>query len=561
MYRRTLLALAAVALLLPVLPGCSTPPGRTGSLGRQVSVDDAALAERAREAEAAGRRDEAIQLWEELVSARPGSEHAPEAWRAIAEDADDRGRFAQAARAWTEYHEVAPEGPARARARERLRTLVEERLDDGELAAFAREQPDGVAASYAAWVLLQRGQEGEAPPETQAQRARDFLDRWPESRYAPEVALLLDGLPVEDTGRDPGRTGLVRDDHIGLVLPLSGDYADLGQAVYDGALLALEEHNRAFGDGFTLVASDSRGDEVEAVMAGRSLLERDGAIAIVGALLSPETVSLAVLCQERGVPMVSPTATKESISGLGEWVFQANLTRAVEAGLLASASAGLLLRTEAAVLYPEGEEGERSAELFARELERRGGRVLAAVGYPRGTTDFREPIQRLRAVAPEVLYIPASYTDMRLIAPQLVFHDLQAQLLGPSSWNSPGLVREVGADMDRAIFPSDLALIPEAEKQRFSELWRRKHGQRPSSDFALKGWFSMRAIVEALAGGARDREALREELAGRFATGVGGAGIERLRILDAGSIKPLPAELFPQAGAGFSPARPADRDR
>ena len=52
--------------------------------------------------------------------------------------------------------------------------------------------------------------------------------------------------------------------------------------------------------------------------------------------------------------------------------------------------------------------------------------------------------------APEAIFIPATANDMRLIAPQLTFHDLRAELFGLSSWNNSLLLREAGASMEQA---------------------------------------------------------------------------------------------------------------
>jgi ABC-type branched-subunit amino acid transport system substrate-binding protein len=258
---------------------------------------------------------------------------------------------------------------------------------------------------------------------------------------------------------------------------------------------------------------------------------------------------VATLCEERKIPLVSPTATKETITDLGPHVFQTNLTKALETRLLARVAVHGMLRERFAILHPDTDEGRAIAARFTEELERQGGRVVATAAFNREITDFAAPIIQLRAAAPEAVFIPATATEMRLIAPQLIFHDLRAELFGPSSWNNSLLLREAGASMEQAVVPSEVALIPEARRQRFEELWRRRHPGTPSSSIGLKSFMATTRIIDALdpeGGDTRQRRRSRIETGLLEADPQDGAmSSQPLRVVRNGSLEALPVSLFP----------------
>lgn len=487
-------------------------------------------------------------LLQELLERHPRSEYCSEAWYQLSQMHEERGDWYDVAVAYARFLETGEEGERRSRVRVRLTQLIDEELSTDDLARLDEEVGDTVAGSYIAYRLATRRFEELAPPEELGPLLEDFLERYPKSQYVEPVQQMLAELRSRGDYEPRRVEGVGYVDRVGLLCPLTGEYAALGQAMYDGALLALEEHNRSTDDDLKLIALDTRGDGVTTVLATRTLIEEDGVLGIVGALLSPTTIAAGAVCEERGVPLISPTATQENISELGSQVFQTNSTRAFETRMLARVAVQTLLRRRLAILYPDTDEGRTAANLFAREAEGLGARIVAAEPYERGLTDFREPVERIRDAGPEALFVPTGPSEMRLLAPQLTFYQLEVQLLGPSTWNNSRLSREAADDLDRAVFPSDTALMPTAEKQRFDELWSRSHRDDESNAFALKSYYATLQVLRAIHDGARNRRALGEELTRRLVlSGLedGHSGTESgLRYLMDGEILPFPYSIF-----------------
>jgi len=155
-------------------------------------------------------------------------------------------------------------------------------------------------------------------------------------------------------------------------------------------------------------------------------------------------------------------------------------------------------------------------------------------------------------VGPEALFVPVSPSEMRLIAPQLIFQGIETQLLGPSSWNNSAL-REVGDSLDRALFPSDIAQIPEAERARFEELWERRFRGQASNPFALKTFFAVQLLLTGIEAGNVSRQSLQAYLERELSFSAAGdaLGLEKLRMLVDGRAEPFPVEMFPEPEPAF----------
>ncbi len=522
------------------------------------SHEDQILMIAARAAGDLGQDARARSLLQRLVQDHPESAARPEAlWRLASMQSASR-RWLEAAESYIAYL-AQPDDPGREKkARQQLAEIIDTRLDLDELGRLEKTAEGTVAASYVFFRRAERSYRSGNSPQRSGKLLEDFLDRYPDSRYREEAEQMLAELATRGEYQPRSNLDLAHVDRVGLLCPLTGEYAALGQAMYDGALMALEEHNRLTGDAMKLVALDTEGDGVQAVLSARSLIEDEGVLAILGSLLSSTTIAAAAVCQERRVPLVSPTATQENISSIGSEIFQTNLTAEFETRLVAWAVVDLLRRTKLAVLYPDTRAGRHAAEIFTREVEARGARVVAAEPFDRGITDFKEPIERLRIRAPEALFVPAGPSSMRLIAPQLTFYHLDVQLLGPSTWNNPRLAQDMAESLDRAVFPSETALMPQAERERFTRLWIRRHGGEQADPFALKTYFATRRILRAIHDGARTRRSLQEALARRFLAGDESGTVEApagaLRVLEGGEVKDFPPEIVAAASVVSQPA-------
>jgi branched-chain amino acid transport system substrate-binding protein len=373
-----------------------------------------------------------------------------------------------------------------------------------------------------------------APGSPWTLAARDILLGGP--------GLALSGEPVE-----------VNPMQVGVICPLTGRYAVLGNAFYDAALLALDATNLELGTSFELKVEDSEGDPVAGALAARRLCQEEGSVALLGAMMSDPTAAVALVADQWQVPLVSPTATNERIWELGDEIFQTNLTGIYETRLLASLASTVMLKQRFAILYPDDPEGRGYADVFRTEVEGLGGKIVAAVPFPARGTDYKDPILAVRKARPEVIFVPASVDQMVLIGPQLDFYKAGSLVLGLSNWNSEKLLEKSGTVLERAVFPNDLALFPSRWTAEFRDTWNGENYPREASTLALKTYQATRMLLDTMGSGEvtsrlQLAHALKNRMASRDFHSEGPESLARtVRMIRDLQIVPFPGARFAEA--------------
>ncbi|MBL8953183.1 MAG: ABC transporter substrate-binding protein [Myxococcaceae bacterium] len=217
----------------------------------------------------------------------------------------------------------------------------------------------------------------------------------PSSPWTPDAKALL-----ERTARRKD----VRPNVVGAVLPMTGKYKALGEAVMRGAQLALK------GSGVELVVKDSQGDINLAGKMVEELTFEAGAIAIIGPLLADDSRRAALVAEELQVPIVTMTRG-DGITDIGPHVFRNMVTSQQQAEALAEYATTELGFKTFGVLYPNIPFGVELANDFWTEIEKRGATMRAAEAYAPDQTTFTEQAQGLVGRKEAYLYDRHDYNE------------------------------------------------------------------------------------------------------------------------------------------------------
>jgi branched-chain amino acid transport system substrate-binding protein len=130
----------------------------------------------------------------------------------------------------------------------------------------------------------------------------------------------------DDEGEDGGDAGGGPEDCtwvIGTMGALSGDFATIGEPIFQGVEYAVDELNEQGELGCTLelVSEDSQGNPDQAPALAQSLVENEELVAIVGPYFSGETLATGEIFSESGIAFVTPSATNETIDDQGYETF------------------------------------------------------------------------------------------------------------------------------------------------------------------------------------------------------------------------------------------------
>src|SRR5690349_18765933 len=115
-------------------------------------------------------------------------------------------------------------------------------------------------------------------------------------------------------GDDDGGSTAAKEYSLAFVGPLTGDAANLGIYIRDGAKTAIAAFNAAHPDiKITLKEFDTQGDPAQAPTVLDKYINDDSIIGIVGPAFSGETKAVLPTLEENGLVMVSASATNTDL--------------------------------------------------------------------------------------------------------------------------------------------------------------------------------------------------------------------------------------------------------
>lgn len=287
------------------------------------------------------------------------------------------------------------------------------------------------------------------------------------------------GLPrIEDKRGLAPRENIV----VGMLVPLSGPYKQLGGALLEAAQLALFDMGAR---NITLVPRDTAGTPVGAEAAAASALEEDAAV-LLGPVFAANIRAVTPIADKAKVPVIG-FSTDRTVAGEGIYILGFTPEAQIERIVTYAAASGY---KKFAALIPDSPYGERVAAAFVQTVESQAvdgleAELVAIERYPEDTEGLAGPVKRLakydirrqallderEALAAfgeeddlalellalientetlgdldyEAVLIPAGGAMLRSLAPLLPYYEIDPALirfLGTGLWDDPDLRRE-----------------------------------------------------------------------------------------------------------------------
>lgn len=310
----------------------------------------------------------------------------------------------------------------------------------------------------------------------------------------------------QQAGRRPSRTSRINKT-IGLLVPLTGEFAALGQTAHKTVSLILARHEERTGEKFALKVYDTEGSAVKTAQRVNELLA-DSVSMVIGPIMSnTATVAAAVLSQfpDRAA-MITPTATDDGIAALGSNIFQVNLTSKALAVKIAEYAIENLNVRNFTILAPLDDYGKVMTAYFTEAVNQRGANIDFIEHYSPSATDFRRQFIAVRefftnrrfanrpqgseavssyladsTIALGGLFLPVSSPENAVqLAAQVPFHRLNAQILGTPLWGHERVLAQGGRTVNDVSFSAADRVDTESERvQSFVQAYTAKHGEAP----------------------------------------------------------------------------------
>jgi outer membrane PBP1 activator LpoA protein len=313
---------------------------------------------------------------------------------------------------------------------------------------------------------------------------------------------------------------------VGVLLPFSGSASALRSEaghLLRGAELALFERGV---ENIVLLPKDTEGTARGAEAAAEAVIA-DGADLIIGPLLAAEVRAVSAPARRANVPVIS-FSTDTSVAGGGVYLLSFPPEEEVRRVVSYTASLGA---SRFAIAAPATPYGQLVSEAYRRAAAEAGGTVTAEEVYSGGVDSMSQAARRLaragigrlevgRALAMtgenwqpaeggafQVVMLPAGGDDLRMLAPSMLFADIDPLLVkfvGTGLWRNPDSAREP------ALANGWFAGPDAAMRARFEASYQSAFGEQPSRLAGLGYDAASLAALMAANTGAIDRTVLED---------------------------------------------------
>lgn len=324
-------------------------------------------------------------------------------------------------------------------------------------------------------------------------------------QFAP-ITLLLTVVVVCGCPSSGGNSGSADSNEIliGHYGSMTGSEATYGQSTDNGIRLAVEEINAAGGINgkqVKLITYDDKGDTKEVGAAVTRLVANDHVVAVLGEVASNLSLAGAPVCQDHGVPMISPSSTNPQVTKIGDKIFRVCFIDPFQGYVCAKFAREQegMEAEKVAVLYDQTQAYSKGlAEEFVKAFEQLGGTISENQAYSRGDQDFTAQLTAIRSSDPDMVFVPGYYTDVGNIALQARKLGIEVPLFGGDGWDSSQLYK-IGGDAVNGCYYSNHYSHedPNPRVQDFISKYKDTHGAIPDGLAAL-GYDAAMLLFEAM---------------------------------------------------------------
>ncbi len=310
---------------------------------------------------------------------------------------------------------------------------------------------------------------------------------------------------------------------IGHYASLTGSEATFGVSTDNGIALAVKEVNDAGGLNVggkkrkvRMVHDDTEGKPEKAGTVVTKLITKDGAVAILGEVASSVSLQGAPVCQQYGVPMITPSSTNPAVTQKGDMIFRVCFLDPFQGQAGAKFMVDELKLKKAALLFDQSSAYSVGLkDEFAKAFKGMGGEIVAEEAYTKGAADFNAQLTLIKGSNPDAIYIPGYYSDIATISLQARKLGMTQPLLGGDGWDSEELGKNAGEAIEGCFYTNHYAVDnPSPEITRFVAEYQKGYNGATPDGLAALGYDAARVLFAAIErAGTTDGAKLRDAIA------------------------------------------------
>lgn len=268
---------------------------------------------------------------------------------------------------------------------------------------------------------------------------------------------------------------------VGVYLPMTGGVAAYGQMGWSGISTAHKMEPTVLGRPVEIQLVDTKSEKVDAANAVYRLIEKEKVVAIIGEMISGNTIAGADHAERSKIPMVSPTATNPIVTQGRHYIFRVCFTDPEQGRIAARLVKDQLKAKTAALIYDISQDYcVALAAFFKKDFLKDGGTIVAETKFKSGDRDFTPQLSRIKQMNPDVIYAPIYYTECALMARQAREMGLNVPIVTGDGAQAPELIDLGGPAVEGVYFTAHFhkAMIDTSRGKTFLQAYEKETGKQ-----------------------------------------------------------------------------------
>lgn len=288
---------------------------------------------------------------------------------------------------------------------------------------------------------------------------------------------------------------------IGLLAPITGTQAVMGEDLLTGAKMAVEEVNEAggvLGRPLKLIVEDTETRPAPGMDAARKLIGVDRVPVITGGFSSGVSLPIAKYAQGQGVLYLLAVPTSPLFREVGSYCMSITVVDTFKGKAIAEFTVKDSGKKRFALMFMNNAFGKMLMKATIENLERLGAEIVTKVVYELNKVDYRAELRRLFAKDPEAI-IGTWYAKEGLVTAKQAY-EMGLLNVDKVPWYVPEVTTSFTEALQKepTILEGIKGLDPLEPKKLFAEKFEKKVGREPITAFAAQYYDAVRMIAMAI---------------------------------------------------------------
>ncbi|QOS98878.1 branched-chain amino acid ABC transporter substrate-binding protein [Brevibacterium sp. JNUCC-42] len=284
--------------------------------------------------------------------------------------------------------------------------------------------------------------------------------------------------------------------------PLSGAYANIGDAIKQGAGYALQEEKEEFakmGFDLQLFPQDDQADPKQGVTNAQLLVANKDVLGVVGHYNTGVAVPSSSKYEDGKLVMVSPANTGVTLTEEGKKTVHRICARDDAQGPSAARYAKNTLGvTTAFIINDKTAYGVGLTDQVKAQFEKDGVTILGSEGITVGEKDYSSVVNQVVAKNPDIIFFGGIYSEGGLLVKQARDKGFKGIFMGGDGIDSSDLVTIAGSAADGVIYTSVAGDVTQTDAgKKWAEAYEKATRKKPET-YSVYGYDAMKVLLNGL---------------------------------------------------------------